>query len=95
MIEGAVVVMDVWTVYLDLVKTVIAGDLDLVLKQGVCTSIEWHSPASDYMFVKDKQNYIKERSGIAIFIASHRGNLSMVKGLFAHGIKMCSFSDKD
>ena len=84
-IEGAVIIMDVWTIYSDLVKSVVLGDVDLVLKQGVSKNIEWSSPAADYMFVKDKASYIDERSGIAMFIASHRGNMNLAKNLFANG----------
>lgn len=84
-IDGAVIVMAIWNVYEDLVKSVVTGDLDLVLKQGVSDSVEWSSPAADYMFVRDKHSYIKARSGIAMFIASHRGNLHLAKNLFAHG----------
>lgn len=87
-IEGAVIMMDVWNIYLDLVKAVISADNDLVLKQGVSQTIDWTSPAADYMFIKDKSNYIKERSGIAMFIAAHRGNLNLIKTLFNHGNKL-------
>lgn len=80
--------MDIWNVYVDLVKSVVSGDLDLVLKQGVSDSVEWSSPAADYMFVRDKHSYIKARSGIAMFIASHRGNLHLAKNLFAHGMSI-------
>lgn len=84
-IDGAVIVMDIWTIYAGLVKASVFGDIDDALKQGVSNSVEWNSPTSDYMFIKDKNKYIQERSGIALFISSHRGNTSLVKGLISHG----------
>jgi len=80
--------MDIWTIYLDLVKAVVSADLDLVLRQGVSKNIDWTSPAADYMFTKDKASYITERSGIALFIAAHRGYLNLAKTLLAHGNKI-------
>ena len=85
MIDGGVIMMDIWTIYLELVKSVIYGNFDVVLKQGVSKQIEWSSPAADYMYAKDKSKYLNERSGIAMFIASHRGNLNMAKNLLSHG----------
>ena len=77
--------LDVWTIYVGLVQASAFGNLDEALKQGVSTKVEWHSPTSDYMYRMDKQKYIQERGGIALFIASHRGNLELVKGLLNHG----------
>ncbi len=37
------------------------------------------------MFQRDRISYIKERAGMALFIASHRGNLDLVKTLIEHG----------
>lgn len=39
------------------------------------------------MFKLDKVKYIKERSGIALFVASHRGNISLVRSLLSIGNK--------
>jgi hypothetical protein len=83
--------MDIWTIYLELVKSVIYGSFEQVLNQGVSKNVEWTSPAADYMFIKDKENYINERSGIAMFIASHRGNLNLAKNLLQHGKLVLSF----
>lgn len=69
-----------------LVKACVLGDINEVLKQGISKDIEWHSPSSDYMFKKEKLNYMIERSGIALFIAAHRGNLNLVKSLITNGI---------
>ncbi|CAF0933556.1 unnamed protein product [Brachionus calyciflorus] len=84
-IEGGVVIMDIWTIYLGLVQICSYGTIEDALKQGVSMSVEWKSPTSDYMFTRDKGKYVKERGGIALFIASHRGNLDLVKGLLSHG----------
>jgi hypothetical protein len=37
------------------------------------------------MYTMHKAKYITERGGIALFIASHRGNIGLVKGLISHG----------
>jgi hypothetical protein len=37
------------------------------------------------MFKMDKVKYIKERSGIALFTAAHRGNVNLVRSLIAIG----------
>lgn len=87
-IEGGIVIMDVWTIYVSLVQICSYGTIDDALKQGVSLSVEWNSPTSDYMFTRDKNKYIQERGGIALFIASHRGNFNLVKGLIAHGVNV-------
>ena len=84
-IEGAVVLMDIWTIYKDLVKAVAGGRFAELLQQGVSKNVEWTSPTSDYMFVRDRVNYIAERSGIALFMSAHRGNLELIKKLVDHG----------
>lgn len=78
--------MDVWTVYVGLVKACVFGNIDDALKQGVSLKVEWNSPTSDYMFKKDRVKYITDRSGIALFIAAHRGNIELLKGLVSYGI---------
>lgn len=84
-IDGGIVIMDIWTIYTGLVQICSYGTIDEALKQGVSQKVEWNSPTSDYMFTKDKNKYIQERGGIALFIASHRGNINLVKGLISHG----------
>lgn len=85
-IDGAILDMDIWTAYVALVKAcVLSGSIDDVLKQGVSLKVDWHSPTSDYMFKKDRVKYITDRSGIALFIASHRGNLQLLKDLIRNG----------
>lgn len=84
-IDGAIIIMDIWTIYSGLVQASVFGNIDDALKQGVSTKVEWSSPTSDFMYTKDKSKYIEERSGISLFIASHRGNGNLVKGLYTHG----------
>lgn len=86
-IDGATLDMDVWTPYVALVKACVLGSngIEDVLKQGVSLRVEWHAPTSDYMFKKDRFKYITDRSGIAAFIAAHRGNLQLLKGLVSYG----------
>ncbi len=59
--------------------------MDELLKEGVSTKVPWNSPTVDFMYQRDKNVYIADRAGIALFIASHRGNLNLVKGLIQHG----------
>jgi hypothetical protein len=40
------------------------------------------------MFKLDKVKYIQERSGIALFVASHRGNINMVRSLITIGAQI-------
>lgn len=40
------------------------------------------------MFKKDKEKYISERSGIALFVACHRGNINMVRSLISTGAQI-------
>lgn len=80
--------MDIWTIYVGLVKACVFGNIDDVLKQGVSLKVEWNSPTSEYMFRKDRVKYISDRSGIALFIASHRGNIHLVKGLLNNGANL-------
>ena len=84
-IDGSLLIMDVWTIYVELVQACVRGTIDHVLKQGVSTKIEWTSPTADYMLSRHKQRYLQDRGGIALFIAAHRGNLPLVKELLAHG----------
>lgn len=46
--------------------------------------IPWNSPAADYMYHRERLSYIKERAGMALFIAAHRGNVDLVKALLDH-----------
>jgi ankyrin repeat protein len=73
--------MDIWTIYKTLVQACVTGLVSDLLKQGVSQGVEWHSPTADYMYKKDKRAYIEERSGIALFICAHRGNINLVKDL--------------
>lgn len=84
-IDGGIVIMDIWTMYTGLVQICSFGTIDEALKQGVSQKVEWNSPTSDYMFTRDRNKYIQERGGIALFIASHRGNTNLVKDLISHG----------
>ena len=77
--------MDIWTIYVGLVQAAVNGTIQDALKQGISHEVEWKSPTADHMYLKDKNKYIAERSGIAIFIASHRGNVDLVKELIGHG----------
>ena len=79
--------MDIWTIYVGLVQAAVYGSISDALKQGVSPNVDWSSPTADFMYTKDKAKYISERSGIALFIASHRGNFNLVKELIAHGKK--------
>ena len=85
-IDGAELMMDVWTIYVGLLQASVYGSLEEALKQGVSNKVEWHSPTSDYMYRQDKSAYIAERGGIALFIAAHRGNVELVKGLVNYGV---------
>lgn len=77
--------MDIWTIYVGLVQAAVGGNIDEALKQGISHEVEWKSPTADHMYTKDKNKYVAERSGIALFIASHRGNAELVQNLLAHG----------
>ena len=84
-IDGACIIMDIWTIYVGLVQAAVGGNIDDALKQGISHEVEWKSPTADHMYTKDKYKYVAERSGIALFIASHRGNAELVQNLLAHG----------
>ena len=77
--------MDIWTIYVGLVQAAVSGSINEALKQGISPNVEWNSPTADHMYAKDKAKYVAERSGIALFIASHRGNVELVKQLIMHG----------
>jgi endoglucanase Acf2 len=84
MIEGAIVNMDVYVIYAGLVKAIATGNIEETLKQGVSFKVPWNSPAAEYMYQREKLLYIKERAGMALFIAAHRGNVDLVKALLDH-----------
>lgn len=42
-IDGAILMMDIWSIYLGLIKSVILGDFKDVIKQGVSQTEEWSS----------------------------------------------------
>lgn len=42
-IDGAILMMDIWSIYLGLIKAVVLGDFKDVLKQGVSQTEEWSS----------------------------------------------------
>jgi hypothetical protein len=77
--------MDIWTIYVGLVQAAVGGNIDDALKQGISHDVEWNSPTADHMYTRDKKKYIAERSGIALFIASHRGKADLVQALLSHG----------
>jgi hypothetical protein len=81
LIDGATILMNVWTVYKDLVKVCLLGNFEDILSQGVSFKIDWSSPSSKIMLSNDKKKYILERSGIALFILAHRGNIVFLKRL--------------
>lgn len=81
MIDGALMIMEIWTIYRNLVVAAVRGNIEELLKEGVSAKVNWTSPTSDYMFKKDRKAYIQERSGIALFILAHRGNVPVIKNL--------------
>jgi hypothetical protein len=42
-IDGAILMMDIWSIYLNLIRAAALGDFKDVLKQGVSQSEEWSS----------------------------------------------------
>ena len=42
-IDGAIIMMDIWSIYLGLIKAVVLGDFKDLLKQGVSETVEWSS----------------------------------------------------
>ncbi len=42
-IDGAILMMDIWSIYLGLIKAVVLGDFKDLLKQGVSETVEWSS----------------------------------------------------
>lgn len=48
-IDGAILMMDIWSIYIGLIKSVVLGDFKDVLKQGVSLTEEWSSGKSDLL----------------------------------------------
>jgi hypothetical protein len=84
-INKASLIMDTWVIYRNLIKAASFGNFNDLLQEGVSNRVEWHSPTADEMFRMPRAEYIRERGGIALFVAAHRNHTNVVKELISHG----------
>ncbi|KAI3389428.1 hypothetical protein SNEBB_000318 [Seison nebaliae] len=71
--------MKIFHLYETLINDVVHESLENLKSNGIFQNEPFSSPTAEYMMKKDRQNFIKDRNGIAIYVASHRGLLEVLQ----------------
>ena len=71
-IPGALLKATVWNQWLSLVEAAVEGDVFRTLRQGVTKDSKYNDANSANMLSRARFNWLQERAGVALFIASHR-----------------------
>ncbi|XP_074646622.1 uncharacterized protein LOC141902690 isoform X2 [Tubulanus polymorphus] len=87
-VPGAILHLEVWSMWRNLVEAVAIGDSDWLFKLGVTKDTDYKTPTLDYMSQRSRDAWLAERAFIALFMASHRGNMKMVSKLVIAGVNL-------
>ncbi|KAM4691885.1 ankyrin repeat domain-containing protein 60 [Rhinophrynus dorsalis] len=86
-IPGATICLSSWSQdgCSDLVKAASEGNLTKLKCLGVTSDSSYNTPNSLRLSLDQKKEWVAARASIALFIASHRGHLGMVRYLLQNG----------
>lgn len=87
-VPGALLNATVWNQWLSLVEAAVEGDVFKTLKQGVTKNSKYNDANSQNMLRSVRENWLQERAGVALFIASHRGHEQLVTRLLLSGTRI-------
>ncbi|XP_036356953.1 neurofilament medium polypeptide isoform X2 [Octopus sinensis] len=83
--------LDVWTIWKDLVKAAIKGDVYEVFRLGVTQDTEFEAPESQYILAMRedvRRDWIAYRAFVALCIGANRGLVPLCKELVAQGVNV-------
>ncbi|XP_072270858.1 ankyrin repeat domain-containing protein 60-like [Pyxicephalus adspersus] len=86
-IPGGTVCLSIWSRdgWSDLVKAAAQGNLAELKCLGVTTDCSYNTENSLRFSVKQRNEWIAARAGVALYIAAHRGHLAMIRYLLKNG----------
>ncbi|KAM3923005.1 ankyrin repeat domain-containing protein 60 [Leptodactylus fuscus] len=74
----------------DLIKFAVAGDLEQLKSVGATPDSTFYTVNSLRLNTEQKKEWLADRTGIALFIAAHRGHLQVIRYLLQNGCNVLS-----
>ncbi|PAA74030.1 hypothetical protein BOX15_Mlig027713g2 [Macrostomum lignano] len=84
-VPKATINMQVWHTWRDLVEACCSRDIEWLFSLGVTKDSKFQTPTSEYMLPKQRLEWLRQRAGVALFIACHRSHYEMASQLLSSG----------